>query len=114
MLMTENELCMHKRFLFSLIIILFFCSNIVFCDDAISLKLKNIEQVYYGYNFDGNNNSRLTRLEKEIYGKQSNQNEKTRVDKLFKEAKGHLQSSQEAPTSTYELHFLSTIDYCDF
>lgn len=32
----------------------------------------------------------------------------------FKEAKGHLQSSQEAPTSTYELRFLSTVDYCDF
>ena len=105
--MTENELCMHKRFLFSLIIILFFCSNIVFCDDAISLKLKNIEQVYYGYNFDGDNNSRLTRLEKEIYGKPSNQNEKTRVDKLYNDL---MLSNSNSSVPQKNKNFLSPVD----
>ena len=78
----------NKKFL--TILSVFFCifcvsSLCAFCLDTVTSKLNEIEKSFYGYTYQGSNESRLSRLEKNLYGKTYNTSQKQRTEKIYKD-----------------------------
>ena len=80
---------MHFKKLFSVLTV-FFCLFINFYTpssgiDTVASKIGEAEKSFFGYTYQGSNESRLSRLENNLYGKTNTASQKQRIEKIYKD-----------------------------
>lgn len=87
---------------------LFLISVVIFCLftafnlqawglDTVASKLDEAEKNFFGYTYQGSNESRLSRLEQNLYGKTKAGNQKQRAEKIYKDMALGGQTGGAAP-----------------
>ncbi len=84
------------------IFFVFFCLITATClqtagIDTVASRLGEIEKFFFGYTYQGSNESRILRLEKNLYGKSNSGSQKQRTEKIYKDMNLDVKVSANTP-----------------